>query len=166
MSDIRALHDQARREVQAMSSRPAQSKTGLDGVVNAMSADLTRVTQTFGDAETLLQITGSKKAVKTVVREGDNSKGKRLSNEEVLAKMKHLSKGQMPEMLVLLKQMYSHFKGRIGSANRAEEKSKEKYKTEKKSLEEKKAHWRKAVSADEVSNTYDMLEKHLEKERD
>merc|ERR1719265_780566 len=62
--------------------------------------------------------------------------------------------------------MYQNFKGRIGSANKAEEKSKERYKTEKKSLTEKKDHWRKAVSANEVSDTYDMLEKHLEKERE
>merc|ERR1719386_9373 len=131
-----------------------------------MSADLTRMTQKFGDAETLLQVSGSNKAVKSVVREGANAKGKRLSNEEVLKKMKHLSKDQMPEMLVLLKQMYSHFKGRIGSANKAEEKSKESYKTDLKSLDEKKDHWRKAVSTNEVSDTYDMLEKHLKKERE
>lgn len=163
-SDIRAAHDEARREAQAMSSRPL--KTSVDGVVSAISADLTRVTQRFGDAETLLQISGGNKAVKSVVREGDNSKGKRLSNEEVLNKMKHLTGDKMPEMLVLLKQMYSHFKGRIGSANRAEETSKEKYKTELKSLDEKKDNWKKAVDAHEVSDTYDMLEKHLKKERE
>lgn len=166
MSNIKADHDQTRRVVQAKSTRVGHMKSSLDGVVNAMSADLTRVTQTFGDADTLLQISGGKKAVKSVVREGDNSKGKRLSNEQVLAKMKHLSKGQMPEMLVLLKQMYKHFKSRIGSANRAEEESKERYKVEKKSLDEKKDHWRKAVDASEVSDTYDMLDKHLEKERE
>lgn len=57
MSAIRDEHDKARADAQAMSARPA-SKTSLDGVVNAMSADLTRVTQTFGEAEVLLQISG------------------------------------------------------------------------------------------------------------
>jgi hypothetical protein len=164
LSDIQAAHDQARREIQAMSTRPL--KSSLDGVVSAMSADLNRMTQRFGDAETLLQVSGNNKAVKSVVREGDNSKGKRLSNEEVLKKMKHLSEEKMPEMLVMLKQMYQHFKGRIGSANKAEHKSKERYNTELKSLEEKKDDWRKAVSANEVSDTYDMLQKHLKRERE
>jgi hypothetical protein len=165
MSDIKAEHEKARSNAQAMSARPAIMKTSLDGVVNAMSADLTRVTQTFGEAEVLLQVSGNK-AVKSVVREGGNSQGKRLSNEQVLDKMKHLSSAKMPEMLLLLKQMYSNFKGRIGAANRGEEKSKQKYKKELKELDEKKEHWRKAVAAGEVSDTYDMLERHLKKERD
>lgn len=164
MSAIRDEHDKARADAQAMSARPA-SKTSLDGVVNAMSADLTRVTQTFGEAEVLLQISGNK-VVKSVVREGGNSQGKRLSNEQVLAKMKHLSQAQMPQMLLLLKQMYQNFKGRVGSANRAEEKSKQRYKKDLKELEEKKDHWKKTVPAGEVSDTYDMLERHLKKERD
>lgn len=166
MSDIRASHDQARSDVQALSARPALLKTGLDGVVNAMSADLTRVTQTFGEAEVLLQVAGNTKAVKSVVREGSNAQGKRLSNEQVLARMKHLSSAQMPEMVLLLKQMYQHFKGRIGSSNRAEEKSKEKYKTELKELDAKKDQWRKSVPAGEVSDTYDMIERHVKKERE
>lgn len=165
MSEIRAAHSQARSDAQALSARPALAKTNLDSVVNALSADLTRVTQTFGEAEVLLQISDGK-AIKSVVREGGNSKGKRLSNEEVLAKMKHLSQAQMPEMLSLLKKMYQNFKGRIGAANRAEDKSKQKYKTELKQLDGKKEHWQKAVSASEVSDTYDMLERHLKKERE
>lgn len=162
---IKADHAKSRANAKAMSARPATLKTNLDGVVNAMSADLTRVTQTFGEADVLLQISGDK-AVKSVVREGGNSQGKRLSNEQVLSKMKHLSTAKMPEMLLLLKQMYQNFKGRIGSANRAEEKSKERYKTDLKELDHKKDHWRKAVPAGEVSDTYDMLERHLKKERE
>jgi hypothetical protein len=165
MSDIRGEHDKVRAHAQAVSARPASIKTNLDGVVNAMSADLTRVTQTFGEAEVLLEISGNKR-VKSVVREGGNAQGKRLSNEQVLAKMKHLSKEKMPEMLLLLKQMYQNFKGRIGSANRAEEKSKQRYKSELQDLDKKRDHWRKAVAASEVSDTYDMLERHLKKERD
>jgi len=168
---IREDHDKVRADAQAMSARPAMLKTSLDGVVNAMSTDLTRVTQTFGNVDLLLQVSGNKyvsgnKKVKSIVREGGNSQGQRLSNDQVLAKMKHLSKAQMPEMLLLMKQMYQNFKSRVGSANRAEEKSKQKYKTELKDLAEKKEHWRKAVPAGEVSDTYDMLERHLKKERD
>lgn len=165
MSEILSAHNKARADAQAMSANPALMKTNLDGVVSAMSADLTRVTQTFGEAEVLLQVSGNK-AVKSVVRKGGSFRGKRLSNEEILEKMKHLSKAKMPEMLQLLKGMYQNFKGRIGSANRAEEKSKESYKTRLEALEQKKEQWKKVVSGEKADDTYDMLERHLKKERD
>lgn len=162
IKEIEADHAAAREQAVAALRAPSP-QTGIDSLLKSTSADLGRISRTFSDVS-LLQVSSPKAS--TSVHKTTNAK--KMSNEEILSQMNHLSgpaAKQMPQMLQLLKSMYSNFKGRIGKANRIEADNKKKYEVDLKDLDAKKMQWKKAVPSETVSDTYQMLEKHLVKQR-